>query len=210
MLNFLPLVKAHVLVIGLGNPGGQYYDTPHNAGFDVVDTLASRIDSEDFAIKELNKKRVTLFEVRMAGRSTVLAKPQVFMNNSGEVAAQLAKRYRLANLGSLWLVHDDIDLPLGKLRVTFNRSSGGHGGVRSVIEHLGSNQFYRFRFGIRPPDMPERRSSELMRNYVTRKMTRTPFDAFAKTSHLCADLIYQGLTGTPILELLGDHNVPRN
>lgn len=207
MLHFLPLFKIDILVVGLGNPGEQYCDTPHNAGFDVVDTLASRIESEDISLKKYTKYNSLVHEVRMGRTAAALVKPQVFMNSSGQVVARLVKRYRLKNLGSLWLVHDDIDLSLGHLRVTFNRGSGGHRGVQDVIDRVGSTQFYRFRFGIRPHNMPDKRSPELMRTYVTKKMDSTVMDIFGDTSHFCANLMHKGLLGVPMVELLGDYTV---
>jgi peptidyl-tRNA hydrolase len=104
-------------------------------------------------------------------------------------------------------VHDDIDLPLGQLRVTFDRGSGGHRGVQNVIDRLGSNKFYRFRFGIRPYNMPQQRSPELMQAFVTRKMTGTVMGIFDSTSHFCTDLMHKGLLGVPIVELLGDYTI---
>jgi PTH1 family peptidyl-tRNA hydrolase len=125
-----------ILIVGLGNPGKKYQKTRHNIGFRVIDQLQS-----------LNLKKV------------ILAKPQTFMNLSGKTVKLLVARYRLP-VTNLWVIHDDIDLPLGKIRIVKNRGSAGHKGVESIIRELGTKNFIRFRVGICPktskPKNPEK------------------------------------------------------
>jgi PTH1 family peptidyl-tRNA hydrolase len=114
------------LIVGLGNPGKKYQNTRHNLGARVIDELES-----------LNLK------------GAVLAKPGGFMNESGKAVKGLTKAYNLKS-NTLIVIHDDIDLPLGQIRIVKNRGSAGHKGVESIIRELGTKNFIRFRVGIRP------------------------------------------------------------
>jgi PTH1 family peptidyl-tRNA hydrolase len=136
-----------VLIVGLRNPGINYEGTRHNVGGEVVETLAR---SETFK----RAPRRILAEVAtmdVAGRSAVLAMPITFMNESGGPVSGLVKYYKTAP-DDLVLVHDDIDLPFGKLRFQGGRGSGGHNGVSSVMRSLGSREVWRLKVGVgRPP-----------------------------------------------------------
>jgi len=125
-----------ILIVGLGNPGRKYQKTRHNIGFRVIDQLSSL---------ELEK--------------VILDKPKTFMNLSGKVVKNLLKTYNLKP-NNLIIIHDDIDIPLGKIRIVKNRGSAGHKGVESIIKELGTKNFARFRIGILPktgkPQNPER------------------------------------------------------
>ena len=128
------------LVVGLGNPGKEYEGTRHNIGFDVVDRLAMRLDCS------LRKRLKFTAEVGDAGGVT-LVKPQTFMNRSGAAVAGLVNWLKLAPSDVLVIV-DDADLPIGQLRLRQSGGSGGHNGLRSIIEALGSEEFARLRIGI--------------------------------------------------------------
>jgi peptidyl-tRNA hydrolase, PTH1 family len=136
------------LIVGLGNPGKEYTSTRHNVGWRVLDELARR-HSLTFDKKE--KKSVTATGV-IAGKRVILAKPQTYMNLSGEAVRALVDFYKI-DTEQLLTISDDLDLPLGTLRLRKSGSAGGQGGLKSIIQHLGSNQnFNRVRFGIgRPP-----------------------------------------------------------
>lgn len=135
------------LVVGLGNPGANYAKTRHNAGFWVVDELARRHDFSG----ERSQKRAQTQDGSIQGARVKLAKPQTFMNRSGESLGALVAYYDIP-LERLLVIHDDLDTPFGSIRL---RKSGGHGGqngLRSIIQHLGSQEYARLRFGIgRPP-----------------------------------------------------------
>lgn len=135
------------LVVGLGNPGQRYSRTRHNIGFQCIDRLASLKNVE--LARRLGYALVG--EVEVDGAKVLLAKPQTYMNRSGESVAFLARRLR-ATPEELLVVYDDMDLPLGKIRVRAQGSSGGQKGVQSIIEHLGSNKFPRVRVGIGRPE----------------------------------------------------------
>lgn len=135
------------LVVGLGNPGREYRGTRHNVGFEVIDALAKR-----YRIPVKSRRNKALVgEGRIAGEEVLLAKPQTLMNRSGESVAGLVRRYRLA-LEDVLVIVDDVNLSLGRLRIRARGSAGGHKGLRSIIKHLGSEEFARLRMGIGSPD----------------------------------------------------------
>lgn len=135
------------LVVGLGNNGEQYVGSRHNLGFECVERLA-RQSSITFS----QRRRHTLVgEGVIAGRRVALAKPRTFVNNSGKAITALLARYK-ASVRDLLAIYDDMDLPPGKLRLRSGGGSGGHKGVKSIIEALGTDEFDRIRIGIgRPP-----------------------------------------------------------
>lgn len=135
------------LVLGLGNPGRRYVRTRHNAGFLVVDRLAERQ-----GVACTRSQLGALVEtVRIGTETTVLAKPQTFMNLSGQAAASLRGYYKLDN-EQLVVIHDDVDLPFGQIRVKRGGGHGGHNGLRDLKARLGRGEFLRVRFGVgRPP-----------------------------------------------------------
>lgn len=138
---------SRYIIAGLGNPGRDYARNRHNVGFRCVERLATD-HSLSFSRRQ-KQARVALGRVR--GRSVVLAKPCTFMNRSGGPIAALAHFYRVP-LNQLMVVYDDLDLPLGTTRLRPSGGAGGHRGVRSVIDRVGSREFPRLRIGIgRPP-----------------------------------------------------------
>ena len=132
------------LIAGLGNPGEAYANTPHNVGFDVVDLLAKRLDA---GWKNSSGFHARVARTTCAGETLLLAKPQTFMNLSGTSVAPLL-RYYGGSPADLTVVLDDADLPLGKLRIRASGGSGGHRGLASVIEALGTEAFPRVRLGV--------------------------------------------------------------
>jgi len=133
------------LVVGLGNPGPEYADTRHNVGFRVVELLAARAGGGRFS---RHKSNADVLEGRLAGRRVVLAKPRTYMNVSGAPVAGLVRYYG----GELVVVHDDLDLGFGVVRLKQGGGEGGHNGLRSISTSLGTKDYLRVRFGIgRPP-----------------------------------------------------------
>jgi PTH1 family peptidyl-tRNA hydrolase len=134
------------LIVGLGNPGRAYAHNRHNVGFICVNYFA-----RTHGIKFDRKKglaRIGLGEV--AGNKVVLARPQPYMNLSGRSVSRLVKKFNIS-LSDLIIIHDDLDLPLGKIRISHSSSSGGHKGIDSIIQELGSQDFIRIRIGISRP-----------------------------------------------------------
>ncbi len=132
------------IIAGLGNPGAQYANTPHSVGFEVVDALAA---AAGVAWEEKRQYRCLLAKAVVAGRPTLLVKPQTFMNLSGESVAPIVK-YHNATAADLLVVQDDIDLAVGRLRIRKGGSCGGHNGVRNIIERLGTPDFARLKVGV--------------------------------------------------------------
>jgi len=132
------------LIVGLGNPGARYDGTRHNIGFRIVDAFAERhrvrIDGHE--------KDAFTGRGRVAGQSVLLAKPQTFMNLSGRAVAGLARAYA-DHPSDLIVVYDDVDLPVGRIRIRESGSAGTHNGMRSIVESLGTEAFPRLRFGVR-------------------------------------------------------------
>lgn len=134
------------LIIGLGNPGLQYKKTWHNLGFLALDELANDFDFEKF---KLNKKFNSETAMGKIGKTKIiLAKPQTYMNNSGLAVAAILKYYKI-DTADLIVIHDDIDLPLSKLRIAIDSSAGGHNGVKSIIDILKTKNFARIKIGVK-------------------------------------------------------------
>ena len=132
------------LIAGLGNPGAEYTRTRHNAGFLVVERLAARWNAGWSYEKKFNAR---LARAEAKGRSTLLCEPQTYMNSSGEALGAAADFYRVP-AGQIMIVVDDADLPLGEIRLRPGGSSGGHHGLESVEQHLGTREYARQRIGI--------------------------------------------------------------
>ncbi len=136
------------VVVGLRNPGSEYEGTRHNVGFEVVAVLARRHGG---SWRRQRRVRCETASVEISGTKVLLAAPLAFMNESGGPVRSLVDYYRLP-LDDLLVVHDDIDLPFGRLRLVVGRGSGGHNGVRSLERALGTNEFARLKIGVgRPP-----------------------------------------------------------
>lgn len=135
------------LIVGLGNPGKKYEATRHNAGFHVIDRLAkeARITLDE------SRNKAIFGRGKLADQPVALVKPQTFMNLSGEAVGPLARFYKVPP-EQILVIYDDLDLPTARLRLRLKGGSGGHKGMTSLIQHLGSQEFPRLRLGIgRPP-----------------------------------------------------------
>ncbi len=135
------------IIAGLGNPGAEYAQTKHNVGFMLVGALAERLNAP--AWKEDFFSAIT--EVRIGGEKVFLVKPLTYMNNSGEALGPMLSYYKI-DADELVVVHDDMDIPAGTVRIRKKGGSGGHNGIKSILAHVGSEDFARVRIGIgRPP-----------------------------------------------------------
>jgi PTH1 family peptidyl-tRNA hydrolase len=142
---------GYYLIAGLGNPGREYRQTRHNIGFMLLDSLAGSLDLSFTRVE--SKALVTRGDY--SGRRLLLAKPQTYMNLSGQAVGALARYYKVPQ-ENLLIVYDDVDLPLGLLRLRSSGGAGGHKGMTSIIERLGSQDIPRLRMGIgRPPGRME-------------------------------------------------------
>ena len=132
------------IIAGLGNPTLQYEGTRHNAGFDVIDVLADKYNiSVDY-----RKNRAFIGKGMIAGRKVILAKPQTYMNLSGESVRGLADYYKIDEETELLIIYDDVSLDVGQLRIRKKGSAGGHNGIKSIIAELGTDVFPRIKVGV--------------------------------------------------------------
>lgn len=150
ILKFRENTTYQYLIVGLGNPGKKYEFTRHNAGFLFVDILCEKFD---FTVKKL-KFHALIGETRIAGRRCLVMKPQTMMNNSGEAVKEACSFYKIPPENVI-VVFDDISLGVGKLRIRRSGSAGGHNGIKSIINHLGSDKFPRIKVGVGAKPHPD-------------------------------------------------------
>lgn len=151
---------ADLLVVGLGNPGAQYVGSRHNVGAAVVQLLADRHGG---SLRRSRAERSEVTEVQMGDRRVALAVPQTYMNLSGEAVAPLVRRHGITDPESLVVVHDELDLPLGRIKVKRGGGLAGHNGLRSIKAHLHSDAFLRVRIGVGKPPSKETGADHVLR-----------------------------------------------
>lgn len=134
------------LIVGLGNPGNEYKDTKHNVGWMLVDALAEKLNAGAWQEKE----KGLIADARIGAEKIFLVKPQTYMNNSGECVGPLMRYYKLEPEDVI-VCHDEMDIPAGMVRIRKKGSAGGHNGIKSVIQHVGTENFARVRIGIGRP-----------------------------------------------------------
>ncbi len=151
---------ADLLIVGLGNPGAQFEGTRHNLGAEVIELLASRADAR----LRKTKARALAAGVLMNDKRVVLAFPLTFMNHSGEAVRLLVRSYGIQEASHIVIVHDELDLEVGRLRLKAGGGLAGHNGLRSITQHIGTTEYIRLRIGIgRPP------ASQVGSEYILRK-----------------------------------------
>ncbi len=159
-----------LLVVGLGNPGPRYATTRHNIGFLVAEALAGRIGA---GFKVHKRSGAEILTGRLGGRPVVLAKPRCYMNESGRQVGPLAKFYSV-NPADVVVIHDELDIDFGRIRLKVGGGEGGHNGLRSVADALGSKDFARVRIGIgRPPGRMDP-AAFVLENFSAAERTEVP------------------------------------
>lgn len=143
--------RGPFLVVGLGNPGPDYFWTPHNAGFMAID----RIAEQEGVVVQNRRCRAVTATCRLAGRKVVLAKPETYMNLSGAAVAALVREFEADPAQDLLVIYDELDLMLGKLKIRERGSAAGHNGARSITAALGTQEWLRLRIGVGPKLPPE-------------------------------------------------------
>ena len=171
------------LIVGLGNPESGYADTRHNLGFACVRELASRLDVR------LDKKRWQSLVGRSERRGLWLVMPQTYMNLSGQAVAKAMKDTGISPPDT-WVVYDELDLPMCRMRIRRGGSGAGHNGVRSIIESLGTDDFVRFRVGI---GKPARKGSQSGRHYVLGRFTKAEAERLPNVVDGVADALQVAL-----------------
>jgi len=158
------------LVVGLGNPGPNYAQTRHNLGFMVADRLAARLGSKFKVHKRSGAEIVT---GRLGGRPVVLAKPRCYMNESGRQVGPLAKFYSVPP-ADIVIIHDELDIDFGQIRLKIGGGEGGHNGLRSVATALGTKDFHRVRIGIGRPPGRKDPAAFVLENFTATERAEVP------------------------------------
>jgi len=171
---------ADVLVVGLGNPGSEYDGTRHNVGFAVIDLLERRHNGR----LKAGKERALVDEVRIGQKRVALAKPTTFMNLSGESVSPLVRRFGIEEGTALVIVHDELDLPTGTVRVKIGGGLAGHNGLRSIKAHLHDDGFVRVRIGVGKPP-----SKEGGADHVLKRVGKADREALDVAIELAADAV---------------------
>lgn len=164
------------LIMGIGNPDKEYETTRHNVGFMFLDYLAKKLEANDF---EFNKKLNSLVsKTKMEKTPAILAKPQTYVNKTGEAAIKLKNFYKLRP-EDIIVVQDDLDIPFGNTKISFEKNSGGHKGVESIMRSLKTKKFYRLRIGLstnslkKARQQTDKKRDEFVRNYVLSKFSKS-------------------------------------
>jgi len=215
----------HRIVLGIGNPGPEYEQTRHNVGFMVLDLLAQRLGlafdrlerrADDGSRTFSGKVKARVCEGRRKGRTFLLAKPLAYVNLTGEVAAPLL-RHAGRSPDSLFVIVDDLNLPLGRMRIRPSGSAGGHNGLESIRQMLGTDAFPRLRLGIGPPAVapepaPDRRGgSEGLRSADWPDYVLAPFlpeerEVLGRVLGRAADCALAWIDGADLQNLMGTWN----
>jgi len=176
------------MIVGLGNPGKEYARTRHNVGFDVIDVLSEKLGIQ------VSKSTMhgLVGDGFVHGQKVLLVKPQTYMNLSGQCVSEMAAFYKVP-MENLLLIYDDIDLPLGKLRLRKDGSAGTHNGMRSVIGLLGRQDFPRLRVGVGKKPEGWELADWVLSHYATEEDRKIQFDAFLLAADTVIDYIKNGL-----------------
>ncbi|MFH1036819.1 MAG: aminoacyl-tRNA hydrolase [Patescibacteria group bacterium] len=179
-----------ILIAGLGNPDKKYANTRHNVGFRAIDEFRGKNAFPGF---KLNKKFIAeISESSFSGKKVILVKPQTFMNESGKAVRKSIENWKL-EIGNLVVIHDDIDLPIGKIKIVKSRGSAGHKGVESIVRYLKNNDFVRIRIGIQPKTGKPKKPESFVLQKFSKDEEKILKEVFEKTSEAIGFLIKNGL-----------------
>ena len=180
------------LIVGLGNPGKEYARTRHNVGEDVVNMLAERTG----AAFKAGRDKAKVAEVTIAGHRCVLAFPLTYMNESGQAVGALVRRYGIDDPARIVVIHDELDLPPTTVRVKVGGGLAGNNGLRSITQHLKTQDYLRVRIGIGKPPSKERGAG-----HVLAKLPKAERDAFDVAIQLAADAVERIVAEGPELAM---------
>jgi len=181
-----------ILIIGLGNPGPEYAFTRHNAGFLALDTFAESLNVLSFKFEK--KFNAEISQITINGDTVILAKPQTFMNSSGEAVQKLMQFYKI-HPHNCWVIFDELDLPLGAIKIRKNGGSGTHNGLKSIVAMVG-REFPRFRIGIesRGLSAPEKQDTHsFVLTTFTKQEQSVAKEVFKKTAESLHEALKNGL-----------------
>ena len=185
---FAKKLPASWLVVGLGNPGDQYENTRHNAGFQVLDALADR---GNFTVQRLKFHALTN-TATVGGQGVLVMKPVTYMNLSGQAVGEAARFYKISP-DHVLVISDDVDLPLGKLRIRKGGSAGGHNGLKSIIQHLGTDQFPRLKVGVGGKPHPDYDMADWVLGKLQGEDKKIMDDAAVRAAQAVECLLSQGI-----------------
>lgn len=176
------------LVCGLGNPEPKYDGTRHNAGFEAIDCLAEKCGVS------FNKNKFSALygETKIGANRVILAKPQTYMNSSGISVGGICKFYKIANQNCIILC-DDTSLPVGKIRIRAKGSAGGHNGLKSIIAHLGGDDFVRIKIGVGEKPHPDYDMVDWVLGKIEKELLPTYTEATKKTAQAAEEIIKSGI-----------------
>ena len=181
------------LIVGLGNPGREYADSRHNLGFKCINLFAKKQGIE--LKKQQSKARVGFGQI--GDKKVIMAKPRTYMNLSGESVAPLARFYKI-DPPDILIIHDDVDLPLGKIRIREKGSPAGHNGLKSIVQHLGTQDFPRLKVGIGTLQANDSEVSMRTPEYVLGRFTNKEKSIIAEVCSQVADavdcILVEGIT----------------
>ncbi|KXG08264.1 aminoacyl-tRNA hydrolase [Anoxybacillus rupiensis] len=183
------------LLVGLGNPGREYEQTRHNVGFMVIDELAKR-----WNLSYNQTKFNGLFSSHMVGtEKVILCKPLTYMNLSGECVRPLMDYFKM-DIDDLLVIYDDLDLPVGKIRLRVKGSAGGHNGIKSLIHHLGTDQFKRIRIGIGRPQNGQKVTDYVLGRFISEEQPDIQH-AIMRAADACEKFMTE-----PFLQVMNEFN----
>jgi PTH1 family peptidyl-tRNA hydrolase len=168
------------LVVGLGNPGKEYVGTRHNVGAAVVEALA---EAHDCVLRKSRDQSLNA-EISLEGKKVLLAFPQTFMNNSGQAVSSIMRRNGISNPENLIVVHDEMDTPPGDLRIKFGGGLAGHNGLKSITNHLHTQDYLRLRLGIGKPA-----DKDSGANYVLKRPSKAEQEIFSQATQKAIEAI---------------------
>lgn len=184
--------RADILVAGLGNPGVEYKNSPHNAGFEVLDIIYKDLKEQEKIETSEQTKQHNLFSSTINNKKILFVKPLTFVNHSGNVIKKIKTKYDIEN-ENIWIIQDEVDLPFEKIRISFRSQDAGHNGIKNITEKLETKKFYRFRIGV----MPEKNQDTTL--FVTTPLPSPKKELFQKSLQECANLVIKSLqNGKPI------------
>lgn len=187
------------LIVGLGNPGTTYQQTRHNIGFIVIDKLLSEYK---IPIKIQTKFEAATAEMMVGREKVIFAKPLTFMNLSGNAVSKLIQYYKIP-IEDILIVSDDMDLPLGKIRMRETGSHGGQNGLRNIIEHLGTTSFKRMRIGIGKSELTDKA------DYVLGKLSKAELDVLMPTFDKACFAIKEWIETNDFNKVMTKYNTPQ-
>lgn len=178
------------LIIGLGNPGDKYTNTPHNIGFAAIETIAEEYNCSAWKIDK--KANAEISDGIIDDKKVLLAKPQTFMNSSGKTVKALLRFYKISP-SDLITIHDDIDIALGAIKISEASGAAGHNGIKSVIREIGTQEFTRIRIGIRPTSGKPANVEHFVLQRFSKTDQAEALAAIQRTSNTLSTLLRQGL-----------------